>query len=60
MSSMPPEFCSGDEEHSFRLAEADTFAEHREIQRFDAGEQRVVSMHQKPERAAAICIDEIE
>ena len=60
MSSMPSEFCSSDEEHSFRLAEADTFAEHREIQRFDAGKQHVVSMHQKPERAAAICIDEVE
>jgi len=60
MSSMPPELCAGDEEHFFRLAEADAFAKHREVKRFDAGKQRVVSMHQKPQRAAAIYVNQIE
>ena len=57
---MPREARAGDEEHPFRFAEADALAENREIERLDAGEQRVVSMHQKPESAAAIGIDEIE
>ena len=42
------------------LLRAHAFAENREIQRFDAREQRAVSMHEKPERAAAICVDQIE
>src|SRR6266852_1045799 len=57
---VPPEFCAGDEDHFIRFAEPDTFAKHREVQRFDAGQQRVVSMHQKPQGAAAVGIDQIE
>src|SRR5258708_35582155 len=52
--SVPPKFCAGDEDHFIRFAEPDAFAKNREIQRFDAGQQRVISMHQKPERSAAV------
>jgi hypothetical protein len=57
---MPPETCAGNKDRLFRFAEADTFTENREIKRFDAGEQRIVCMHQKPKRGAAVCIDQIE
>ena len=51
---MPPEACPGNEDHSFCFAEANAFAENREIKRFDAREQRIVSMHQKPQSATAV------
>ena len=57
---MPPKPRAGDEQHFFRFAEAHAFAEHREVQRLDAREQRAISMHQKPQGAAAIGIDQTE
>ena len=57
---MPPKARAGNKEHFLRFAEPDAFAEDREIERLDAREQSIVSMHQKPQRAAAIGIDEIE
>ena len=57
---MPPETRPGNEDHSFCFAEANAFAENREIKRFDARQQRIVSMHQKPQSATAVDIDQIE
>ena len=42
------------------LREANAFAENGEIERLDAREQRAVGVHQEPESAAAIGVDQIE
>ena len=57
---MPRKFCAGDEDHFFRFAQADPFAKHRKVQRFDARQQRIISMHQKPQCAMAVNVDQIE
>jgi hypothetical protein len=57
---MPPEACAGDEEHFLPFAEADAFAKHGEIERFDAREKRVVSVNEQPKRAAAVGVDQVE
>jgi len=57
---MPPEACTGDKEHFFRLAQADLFAENREIERLDASEQRVVGVDEQPQRAAAVGVNQVQ
>src|SRR5689334_6683369 len=57
---MPPEACTGDEEHFFRLAQADPFVENREIERLDAPEERVVGVDEQPQRAAAVGVDQVQ
>ena len=50
----------GHEYHFLRLGETDFFAEDGKVQRLDAAEQRAVSMHQEPQGAATILVNQVE
>src|SRR6266852_7539320 len=50
----------GDQHHFFRFGKTNALAEHGEVQQLNAAEERAVSMHQQPQCAAAIGVDEPE
>src|SRR2546429_7883077 len=48
----------GHEYHFFRFGEADFFAKDGEAERFDTAEQPAVGMHQEPESATAVRLNQ--
>src|SRR5712672_1002764 len=50
----------GDKHHFFRFGKTNALAEDGKIQKFDSAKQSTVRMHQQPQRAAAVGIDEAE